>query len=92
MYLLYEQKAQISHSPMFRNLEKKDQIVNFSISKSCKEILFINENKILAMKCETLHLLFDHDYRINPSLSRLSQIQSPFEPKGSPPYENELGS
>jgi hypothetical protein len=71
--------------PCLEISKKKDQIANFSISKSCKEILFINENKILAMKCETLHLLFDHDYRINPSLSRLSQIQSPFAPKGSPP-------
>jgi hypothetical protein len=82
MHLLYEQKARISYSPMFRNLKKKkkNQVVNFSISKNCKEIRFINKNKILAMKCEILAIW--SRLSINPSLSKLSQIQSPFAPKG----------
>ena len=46
----FVQKARISHSPMYRSLEKKEiKVVNFSISKkkkkNCKETLLINETR-----------------------------------------------
>ena len=55
MYLLYVILNKKHESHIRPRLEiSKNQVVSFSISKYCKEIVFINENKILAMKCEIL--------------------------------------